>query len=115
MSMHEALRRLRGAVPWLREPVEPEAPPAPPTALELAEGLLILAKAGGQIDRESPTWKGVAGRAARELILAQTGLETATGDKAAALRARAATLRDVLAFDEREEIKAVVDPGPYVP
>jgi len=116
MSMHEALKKLRGVVPWLRDPEEEILPPPPPTALELAEGLVILAKTQGQIERESPTWKAVAGWAARELILTQAGLETAADDKAAALRSRARTLRDVLAIDERGDTNSVVqDDGPYVP
>jgi len=113
--MHEALRKLRNTVPWLREPEAEQELPPPPTALELAEGMVMLAKAGGQIDRESSTWKAVARWAAQELIFAQVGLETAVDAKAAALRSRAKTLRDLLAIDERAEVKPIEDSGPDIP
>lgn len=113
MSMHEAVRKLRGIVPWLtNEDVEPVPQPAAPTPLESVEELTRLARAEGLIDRTSPTWVGVARWAATELIVIRDALETATDDKAAALRARAAAMRDLLA-DERTESKPVIeDPGP---
>lgn len=115
MSMYEAIRKLRNTVPWLREPEVEQAPPPPPTALELAEGLVILAKERGQIERESQTWKAVARWAAQELIFAQAGLETASDERAAALRSRAKTLRDLIAIDERVEVKPIQDLGPDIP
>jgi hypothetical protein len=118
MSMHEALKSLRGAIPWLRHRDNEDQPaaPIPPTPLELAESLVLLAKAQGLIDRTSPTWSAVSRWVAQELIRVQAGLETASGDKAAALRSRAKTLRDVLAMGDPEEMKPMVeDMGPYVP
>lgn len=117
MSMHEAIRSLRGKIPWLSDP-EDEVPVVPvvPPPLEAAESLILLAKAPGRVERTSETWQAVARWAATELIVAQTGLETATGERADALRSRVKTLRDVLAIDERTALKAVVaDQGPYVP
>jgi hypothetical protein len=77
--------------------------------------LVILAKGQGLIERESPTWKAVAKWAALELIHAQSGLETATGDRATELRGAAKKLRDLLAIDERAQVKTIDDSGPYVP
>ena len=113
--MHEALRKISGAA-WLsNRNDEPPAPPTPPTPLEHAEGLVLLAKVQGQIDRASSTWNAVARWAASELIVVQMALETAEGDRAAMLRSRAKTLRDVLAIDERGESRTqIVDSGPDI-
>ena len=117
MSMHEALRKLRNVVPWLSE-LDSDAPEAPAalTPIEAAESLLRLAQTPGIIDRHSETWRGVARWAATELISAQLALESATGDRATAIRGATRILRDVLAIDERTELKAVVeDQEPFVP
>ena len=115
MSMNEALRPLRGIVDWLTSGEEEQAPPAAPTPLDQAEYLVHLAKTPGVIDKTSATWTGVASRAAKELIIAQARLETAAGDNAAALRARCATLRDVLAFGDDREVKPIESQVPYIP
>ncbi len=114
MSMHEALRPLRGIVDWLKgEPEAVYAPPPMPTALEDEQGLLELACRAGQIDRQSPTWNGVAKWAANELIEARAMLEMTDSE---ALRARCKTLRDLLAVDDRKrEPEKVEDYGPDVP
>ena len=114
--MNEALRPLRGMVDWLTNSDEEEqAPPAAPTPVEQAEYLIWLAKTPGLIDKTSATWAGVTCWAAKELIMAQGRLEAAEGDRAAALRARCATLRDVLACGENREVKPIDDPGPSIP
>lgn len=114
--MHEALRNIRNKVPWLSaEPEELPAPPAPPTPLEEAVRLTILAQGPGRIDTGSPTWGAVSKWAAQELILAQRKLETATDEKAAGLRARAQTLRDVLSMHEQRAVELIPDTGPFVP
>ena len=117
MSMHEALRPLRGIVDWLKgEPEEIQAPPPLPTALEDSQGLMELANRGGLIDRQSATWNGVAKWAATELIEARALLETVDGDTAAELRARCRTLRDLLTVnDRRNEPEKVEDFGPDAP
>lgn len=116
MSMREALRPLRGLVPWLTEDSEVYEPPVPPTPLESAEALVITAKNRGLIDRASPTWVGIASWAAHELILVRDALETANEERSTALRARAKTLRDVLAAGEHRESNTVIaDPAPDIP
>ena len=116
MSMNEALRPLRGIVDWLTNGGDEEqAPPVAATPLDQAEYLIYLAKTPGVIDKTSATWTGVASRAAKELIIAQARLETADGDRAAQLRARCATLRDVLAFGEDREVKPIEDEAPFIP
>lgn len=116
MSMSEALRAIRGAVPWLRDADDEPAPPVPPTPLEEAESLVLLAKSRGLIERESPTWKAVSSWAAMELIAAQRTLETATGDKATAVRGSIKTLRDLLAVDEQAQSNMKIeDSGPDIP
>jgi ABC-type branched-subunit amino acid transport system substrate-binding protein len=117
MSMSEALRHLRGAVPWLsNEQAEFTAPPVPPTPEEEAESIVEITRRAGRLDRESPTWAAVAKWAATELIKAQRQLETADGDKAAALRSRCKTLRDLLEIDKDKAADAVIsDPGPDIP
>ncbi len=116
--MHEAIRALHGkALSWLspHDAAEPEAPRVP-TPLESAETLIQLANAAGQIDRQSGTWHAVARWAALELITTRDALETATDDRAAGLRARARTLREVLEMNERgEQTPILVDQGPFVP
>jgi hypothetical protein len=117
MSMHEALRPLRGIVDWLKgEPEEVQAPPPLPTALEDARGLVEIVNRGGLIDRQSPTWNGVAKWAANELLDAHAMLEVAEGEGAATLRASCKTLRDLLAVnDRRDEPEKIEDFGPDVP
>lgn len=116
MSMYEALRGLKDKAPWLAKRDEDETlPPAPPNAFEEAEALVFLAKAQGKVDRQSATWAAVSRWAAKELILLQKYLETATGDKATEARGAAKKLRDLLVIDERAEPKPIEDPGPYVP
>ena len=116
MSMLEAIRAIRGKVPWLTDEPDTYEPDVPPTPIEAAEALLITAKNRGLIDRASPTWVGIASWAATELIIVRDALETATDDKAAALRARARALRDVLTIGERKETNTVIeDPAPDIP
>jgi len=118
MSMHEALKSIRGVIPWLRDrDVEDQHDVSvPPTPMELAESLVLLAKAQGQIDRTSPTWSAVSRWAAQELIQVQNALGSFDGGDPTVLRSRAKTLRDVLAMDEPEDKRPVIeDNGPYVP
>lgn len=103
MSMHEALRPLRGIVDWLKGSAEEEIKaPVLPTPIEEAHGLVELALRAGMVERQSSTWNAVAKWAADEIIKAQLALEIAEGDRAAALRARCKTLRDLLKMDQRE-------------
>lgn len=117
MSMHEALRGLRGMVDWLRPGEgEIEDPPALPTPLEEAAAIVAMATRVGTIDRESPTWNGVARWAANELLVTHIMLETAAGERAEALRARCHTLRDLLTIDDRQTPPVeVLDFGPDIP
>lgn len=117
MSMQEALRHLRGAVPWLsREADEFIAPPAPSKPEEEAELLVEITRRDGRIDRESSTWVAIAKWSATELIKAQRMLETSDGDKAAALRSRCKTLRDLLDIDKTQGgVKHTEDTGPNIP
>lgn len=117
MSMAEALKHLRGKVPWLRTgECEAYEVPRPKTPVEDADALLILARQGGLLDKSSPTWAAVSKWAAQELIAAQRGLEAASGERADALRARARTLRDLLEMDRPDYISArIEDIGPNIP
>jgi len=117
MSMAEALKSLRGKVPWLQNDGGDEfSPPKIKSPSEDAEDLLSMAKQPGAVDRSSLTWAAVSRWCASELISVHLGLEAAVGDKAAFLRARAKTLRDMLEMDKpcREIRKRDYD-GPVIP
>ncbi|MDA8260580.1 MAG: hypothetical protein M0Z99_33935 [Betaproteobacteria bacterium] len=115
--MDEALRPLRGRVDWLqRGDDKPIEPPKAPTALEDAQDLVVVASRAGTIDRESPTWNGVARWAANQLIEARAALEFAEGDLAAELRSRCKTLRDLLTVTDRPSApEKIPDEGPENP
>lgn len=117
MSMAEALKSLRGKVPWLREEEGDEfVAPKPKTPVEDADGLLLLTKQGGLLDKSSPTWAAVSTWAAKEIITAQRGLELASEEKAKFLRARVRTLRDLLEMDKPDHLSARIDDiGPNIP
>lgn len=116
MSMNEALRHLRGVVPWLnRGEDEQYLPPKPKTPTEDAADMVLLAQQGGLLDKSSPTWMAVAHWAASELIKTQRALEAAQGDAAAMLRARAKTLRELLAMDRPTSAQTIEDIGPDIP
>lgn len=117
MSMSEALKHLRGKVPWMN-PAEDEdyTPPRKKTPAEDAEELVMLSRQSGLVDRSSPTWAAVSRWAAMELISAHHAMETASTDKAAALRARAKALRDMLDMDRKEPTALTIeDIGPAIP
>ena len=117
MSMAEALKSLRGKVPWLREDdSDPFVVPKPKTPVEDADELLLLTKQGGLLDKSSPTWAAVSKWAAQEIIVVQRGLETFSGERADALRARSRTLRDLLEMDKPDHLSArIEDIGPNIP
>lgn len=102
MSMHEAIRAIRGKLPWLDPAVEPTPDIAPaPTAAEEAADLARMANARSRIDRSSGTWVAVCAWAAGEIIEAHAKLETATEPKSTELRARIRCCRDLIAVDDR--------------
>lgn len=116
MSIHEALKGLQGQVPWLPDqPDQEQAPIEQPTAIDDARVLGLMVQRTGRIDRQSATWNRVSQWAAEELINAWHSLETARGERRDALQARCAVLRDMLAIDERVEVKPITDVGPDVP
>ena len=102
MSMHEAIRKLRGKVGWLT-PGEEEPPiPDPVTPIEEAHALVTLANGPRQIDRESGTWLATSAWAANQIIEAQIALETAKGERVLYLQSRILAMRELLAMDQRE-------------
>ena len=116
MSMHESLRAIRDKIDWLR-PGEPDQDIADvPTPVDDAASLVVMAKQAGVIDRQSATWMAVSRWAAIELIEAQRATETARGDKAMLLQGAIATLRCLLALDDKVDKKPVfVDQAPHIP
>jgi hypothetical protein len=98
MSMHDALRAIGIQLPWMRreEERQPDALP-PPSPVDDVLALLRMANGVGRIEPQSPTWAAVQKWAATEIIGTQAGLETAQGERAAALRTRIAVLRELLA------------------
>ena len=113
MSMHEALRRLRGVVPWLTNEDAPiPVIQVPPTALEEAAELVRLADTHGLIERQSPTWHAVARWAANRIIELRARPGNELND------ARIAQLFELLACDERKEhgkVTVLEDQAPFIP
>ena len=113
MSMADALRNIRDKVSWLA--TEPEAPiqaSAVPTVLqEMTELVSLASVTGAVIDRQSATWFAVSQWAANELLEIAVKQESATDEKAAALRARARTLRDLLEIGSRPRVVEFEKPG----
>lgn len=124
MSMAEALRHLRGNVPWLSQdqdgfvepPSQGEFVESQTTPQDEAEVIVQIAIRDGRLDRESPTWIAVSKWAATELIKAQRKLELADGDKVVMLQSRCWTLRDLLEIDKSDgKVKYTEDIGPSIP
>ncbi len=116
MSMADSIRNLRGKVPWLAERQEPTIQaPAEPTVVEEMAILVRLAETNGAIDRQSPTWVAVCSWAATELLETFARQERADDEKAAALRARARAMRDLLELDDRPQAIKFEDQAPRIP
>ena len=113
MSMQEALRKLRGVVPWLTDQDEtiPDIP-VPPTPLEEAQELVRLANTHGLIERSSPTWQAVTKWAAIGIIELRARPGNDMND------ARIELLLELLALDNRAEhgkVTILQDQGPFIP
>ncbi len=106
MSMSDALRFIRDKVPWLTaELVVPAQASAVSTVLQdMAELVRMASVIGVVVDRQSATWAAVSSWAATELLEIAVKQESATDEKAAALRARSRTLRDLLEMDARPRV-----------
>jgi hypothetical protein len=115
--MSEALKALRGRVPWLNDSdAEEYVPPRKKTPAEDVEELVMLSRQAGTVDRASPTWAAVSRWAAQELIAGHYAMETASIEKAAALRARSKALRDLLEMDRKNSSSTTIeDIGPDIP
>jgi len=114
MSMAEALRGLK--LDWLSP--DKRAPlqiPQPPTVLEEMQELVRMASGSGTIDQQSSTWIAVSSWAAQELLETFVKQESAGDEKAAALRARAAALRELLRLHAREQHMNFEDESPDIP
>lgn len=115
MSMSEALRGHDHE--WLKSETESRMQPPDQTSIvdEMA-ALIRLAGAGGQIDRESSTWVAVCSWAATELLTTFAEQESADDAKAAALRARAKVLRDLIRLNDRpQKLVKFIDQSPIIP
>jgi hypothetical protein len=115
MSMSDALRNLKDRVPWLAAAhEEPTMAPPPLTVLQEMEELVRMAGVTGTvIDRQSSTWVAVSQWAASELLETFSKLESADDTKA--LRARAKTLRELLAMNIKPQVAKIENQGPYIP
>lgn len=104
MSMFEAVRKLPGL--FRRE--DEDAPASKkPGIVEEYEQLLLLARAEGRLDRQSPTWAYVASWAAKELLKARARMDVSGGEQAAAMRERARVLKELLSIDFAEDRKRI--------
>lgn len=117
MSMSDALRILKDRVPWLttthEEPIQ--APPPLTVLQEMTELVRMASVTGATVDRQSPTWTAVSCWVATELLETFSKQESATDEKAAALRARAKTLRELLEIGTKPPAMMFEDQGPYIP
>lgn len=117
MSKFDALRGLMGKVPWLaHKNEEPMVIEDQPNLLDDMRDLLVKAGYQGKVDRESGTWMAVSGWAAKELFQTFADQETASDVKAAALRARASVLRELLSLEKGEAKEAKFEnQAPFIP
>lgn len=116
MSMADSLRNLRGKVPWL-SPIQDQILQAPAELTVVEEMALLVRLAGtkGSIDRQSSTWTAVCSWAATELLETFAKQERANDEKAAELRARVRTLRDLIELDDKPQVVKFEDQSPLIP
>lgn len=117
MSMSDALRSWGNKATGFESAHKNAAPsPDAPTVVDEMAMLVRLAGVKGEIDRHSSTWIAVCNWAATELLKTFANQERADDTKAAALRARARALRDLLELDERpQKVVMFADQSPLIP
>ena len=112
MSMHDALAKLRGKVPWLTE--RPPEPPVSPietvSAVDEIAELVRQARATNVVDAQSGTWLAVSAWAARRTI------EIMASTKDDGRAAKLAVLRELLTLHSpAQEPARFEDQAPYIP
>lgn len=119
MSFADAVRTLRvmgRALPWMdKDAPEIEAPEPPQTAGQQVADLVRLAGGPRHIEPQHATWLAVKGWAAEQLLQTMLNHETAGDVEAAALRARAQVLRELMAIDQPQHAVKWADDAPIIP